>query len=84
MSGEFDTIAHLVSDLPKGDIVELKSGDKKTEEAIRGLLERIEKDEDTRRSQPTLNVASLFGSKKSVGFIKTVSKSEIRKRESAQ
>lgn len=83
LSGEFDTIAHLVSDLPKGDIVELKPGDKKSEEAIRGLLERIEKDETTRRTQPTLNVASLFGSKKSVGFIKTASKSDTRKRESA-
>lgn len=82
MSGEFNTIAHLVADLPEEDKVEFK-GDKKSEEALRALLERLEKEEEIRRSQPTLKVSSLFGSQKSVGLISKNVKPEPRKQGSS-
>ncbi len=69
LAGDFRTIEHLMKNIPSEDIVNLDSNDGDAEAKVKSLLERMEQERVTRQTQPVLNMNSLFGSQKTVGFL---------------
>mmetsp|Transcript_24397 Transcript_24397/g.18540 ORF Transcript_24397/g.18540 Transcript_24397/m.18540 type:complete len:165 (+) Transcript_24397:126-620(+) len=72
LHGDFRTIEHLLRDIPPEDVVEVDATDEtKALQEIEKMVNRIELERQTKRTQPQININSLFGSSKSVGRLPT-------------